>query len=428
VSSSVRVPLPALATATAAAVHEALVAAAAVRHPRLAAPVRLTEDGTLEVPLPGQPLDAGPAPATGSVARLVPVAHALVAIHAAGIAHGDVAGMLRVDPTRGLVLAGLGVAQARHLADPERVATPTPAEDVRALAGIARTMLLGAGQDARAAQLTRFLDPAAPRDARTLATTLHELVSAGRGVVARPVPRHAAAPRIRRAQVGAAVLVVAVVGLAGVVAVLLGARGTGDGLGPAAGSSPRPAVPSSASALAAPPPEITPPEITPPEIAAPEIAPADATPAALTSSAASDARVGWVRIVRQLFARRVSAFMAGDGDGLRAVYAAGAPGWREDRALLARHRRVRVAPAGLAHQVRAARPVVPPTAGAVTLAVTDRIPPYRLVRADGGASLAVPSTGWTTWRVELVRSAAGWRLAGGAVVAGRSSTSRGVSR
>jgi hypothetical protein len=119
--------------------------------------------------------------------------------------------------------------------------------------------------------------------------------------------------------------------------------------------------------------------------------------------------VGWSATLAGLDAARSRAFAAGDAGPLRAVYATGAPALARDRSALAALTGAGLRAQGL--RLTATSVVVRRRAGGrVRLAVTDVMPPYRLVDAAGVVADRRPGRGAASWTVVLSRDHGRWRV------------------
>jgi hypothetical protein len=117
----------------------------------------------------------------------------------------------------------------------------------------------------------------------------------------------------------------------------------------------------------------------------------------------------WTPVLEELYAARARAFAAADETALAGVYAPAAPGGAADarlvRALAAAGRTAE----GVRHQVTAVDVLAAETDRA-ELRVVDILGPYD-VRDDAGAVVARrPGRGEAAHRVQLARTADGWRL------------------
>lgn len=132
------------------------------------------------------------------------------------------------------------------------------------------------------------------------------------------------------------------------------------------------------------------------------------------------AEADWVHVLRELDARRSTAFARGDPAGLSGVYAPGSAALREETAELRQLRRAGLRTRGLWLAVRTAA-VREVTSGRVVLNVVDQMPSYDLVNGRGQVVRRVPGRGDRSWRLTLVPLAkgaedardmtGGWRIA-----------------
>jgi hypothetical protein len=101
------------------------------------------------------------------------------------------------------------------------------------------------------------------------------------------------------------------------------------------------------------------------------------------------------------------AFACGDQAGLRAVYAPGAPALDRDQRVLARLTGAGLRAEGL--RLTATSVATADRSGdRVRLAVTDVMPPYRLVDAGGTVVASRPGRGARSWTVVLARAGGQW--------------------
>lgn len=402
-----------------------------VRAPTLAPLVRWSSspDGVVlvhRVPDGAVSLDAvrrgGPLRAGHVLAAATAVAEALVALHAAGLAHGGVsAQQVLVAPDGSVLLAGSGLAWR---AVPGRLDGPTPESDVAAVGDLMR-LLLGRGGApgplVLAALRAADPDPVLRPDADQL---LDLLRSCGRpeslldalwqqpsapaappapaaprptGAAPRPRSARAAAPPAeqpppgsrRRAQdkQPARLSVRTVASVAFVLLVGLGAVRAVTAVG-AVASEPTPgAVPASAVV---------------PEVSATPVAPPPAEPVA----------TDWAAVLAALDSGRRQALASGDRDALaRWVDPAGAA-WARDAALLARLAGSGARLSGGEVVLEEAR-LLRADANRVVLAVRDRRTAYDVVQ--GGTTTHVPERTASWWTVTLTPMPAldsdGWRIA-----------------
>jgi serine/threonine-protein kinase len=136
----------------------------------------------------------------------------------------------------------------------------------------------------------------------------------------------------------------------------------------------------------------------------PPAQPADGTAAG--SSAAPG--TSWLTVASELDRARARALVGRDPDLLDAVYTASAPARRADAATIARLTGQDLRVDGAAHRILAVQLLA--AGDPVRIEVTDELPSYHLLDADG---TAVGSTGARTQArrvLELVRTAAGYRI------------------
>ncbi len=394
----------------------------------------------------------------------VPLAQALAVVHGQGLVHGDVtpANVLFAADGRPLLsdlgvsrllgAAGAGTRGTRGYLDPAVVAgdRPGPAADVHGLAATCLAALTGAApyDDAgRRVPLPPGCDPALvgalesamapdPADrphpaelaAAVFETTaaapvrLDHRAAAGQVGVApaavapaavaavthqvdarpRPVPLPEPLPRRRLPRMpgrprpglsrppGRVALAAGAAGTAVVLAAVTGVAWAGAGDDPASpapgrasGGSPAPVASASAAPTAAPDP------------AAPTVHPAG--------------RTRWVATLSRLDQQRSRAFAAGEPARLREVYAPASPAFSRDAGVLGR-----LADAGLRARglrLTATRVEVTARSGArIRLAVSDVMPPYRLVDAAGTVVERRSGRGLRSWTVVLTRVGRQWRV------------------
>ena len=131
-----------------------------------------------------------------------------------------------------------------------------------------------------------------------------------------------------------------------------------------------------------------------------------AEPAALPSVAASP---DWAGVLDRLDAARAAAFATADPRRLADVYAPGSAGLAADTAAVARLRAAGQVARGVRHAFRTVRVTSYDDSGA-RLRVVDVLAAYAVVARDGTVVSRAPARGEATHVVELVRTAAGWRL------------------
>jgi hypothetical protein len=119
------------------------------------------------------------------------------------------------------------------------------------------------------------------------------------------------------------------------------------------------------------------------------------------------AATGWASTLGALDRARSVAFARGDQAGLRAVYAPGAPALDRDQRVLARLTGAGLRAEGL--RLTATSVATADRSGdRVRLAVTDVMPPYRLVDAGGTVVASRPGRGARSWTVVLARAGGQW--------------------
>ncbi len=426
---------------------------AQVHHPHLAAPVRLAEATDVLVLPTGEhrslarlpdPTDSGQV-----VTALAPVAQALAALHAAGLAHGEVdAALVVVDAAGQPTLVGAGVTAALHEIAPREIAAPVPDEDVAALLSLARRQA-GSCTDRDAPVLHALLDDLAARSAQAdeVAARLLELAPAPLGAAAAdaleppedpeepeqpaepeqavlltepepdPDPPGAPEPSLPREAPGGhegAGVVGALrrrpwlLGLLPLlaVAVLVGLAirwATSDAF---------PATPARATAPGPLSPQAT---QLPSPVANDDVASLAAIelcgappPAAQTAPPTPD---DWAEVVDELYTRRSAALVTGQTSLLCDVFDPASPGLTSDLELAAAFERQQVRPDQLTWVVDDVQ--LDSEQGAlVTLTITDRLEAYSLVGSDGRVVAELPGVDAATWTARLVPDETGqeWRF------------------
>jgi hypothetical protein len=134
--------------------------------------------------------------------------------------------------------------------------------------------------------------------------------------------------------------------------------------------------------------------------------PAAAAPAAAASAA--EPMTDWVGLLARLDTDRSRAFSAGSVAGLRAVYSDESAPLRADTLLLQHYTDRGLRVDGLRMEVRDLRLMEYDSVEAV-LRVRDRIGSGRVVGARG-REFALPPDAWTTHRITLRLTPAGWRI------------------
>jgi hypothetical protein len=132
---------------------------------------------------------------------------------------------------------------------------------------------------------------------------------------------------------------------------------------------------------------------------------AAAAPAPPTEAPPTD----WTAIVAGLDVARARAFAAGNVTQLAGVDVAGSPAEQADAATLEAMRSRRAFARGLHPELVTvvARTVA---GGRAELLVTDRLPPYTFVTADGAVLATAAGRGEASHLVTLFRTPAGWRI------------------
>ena len=371
-------------------------------HPHALAPVVHVEvSGRLLLATrhaPGGGLDrllaSGPALSAGEVATVAAsVGRALVAVHAAGMTHGQVdAGAVVLD------------GQGRPLLDVTAMVAHPPSQcrvvdDVtalgrllrHALAGSAPAPLVGAlsaaaggGIDTAAELVRRVLAAAAPEPLRPAGADRPQRRGRSAGLRS-DVGRGGRARPGRWWPIVAAVAAVAVVGGGWLLwrHPLAAALGAGPG-------------PVSAAKDAADGGEA--------------VATAPGLSGRGPTAGTAEQIVNWALVLADLDARRAEAFSAADPAALTDVDTAGSTLLASDQAALARLVAAGVRASGFREQLRSVRAVAV-SATAVALDVVDVRPSYQLVRASDGVVVGWwPPRGPAAWRVELVLAAGGWQV------------------
>ena len=365
-----------------------------------------------------------------------PLAQALAAAHARGLVHGDVSPANVLFTADGMpLLADLGVARVAgerlarvdgtaEYVDPAVAAggEPDAAADVWALAAVCHHLLAGTpphdGDSAgavldAAATGSRaplgLLAPSAPR-------ALVEAVEAGLVADPRSRPDAAAfASLLRRAHAAAPVRLTGAPAAAATLAEVRPTHTVRVAAPEPSASGRRLSRPSSgalgAAALgllvvagavggwlwgrggdAAPPP-----------LGAVAAAASPAVPS--PASTAPD----WAALLDGLDGARAAAFAAADPEALAAVYAPGSAGLAADRRLVEQLAAAGQSAHGLRHSVRSVD-VLEASADRARLRVVDVLAAYEVRDAAGAVVRRSPSRGEAPYAVDLVRTAAGWRL------------------
>jgi hypothetical protein len=115
-------------------------------------------------------------------------------------------------------------------------------------------------------------------------------------------------------------------------------------------------------------------------------------------------------VLRDLDAQRAAAFATGEPEALTRVYQAGTEALSRDTQVLssfaARGQRV----AGLRHELVSVT-ALEASGDRVVLRVVDRMPAFRVESAEGDVVERHAGRAEQTWRVDLVRTGGGWRIA-----------------
>jgi Protein kinase domain len=119
----------------------------------------------------------------------------------------------------------------------------------------------------------------------------------------------------------------------------------------------------------------------------------------------------WTQVVQSLYILRAEAFNEVNAEALCEVYAPTSQVLADDAELLQMYADSGVHTQGLAFEVVTAE-LVSQEAGRVVLEITDRLPPYVLIDADGVVKAEKDGLPEATWQAELVPApdASGWRF------------------
>ena len=117
----------------------------------------------------------------------------------------------------------------------------------------------------------------------------------------------------------------------------------------------------------------------------------------------------WSGILAELDARREAAFASADVRALEDVYVTGSAPLVADAQAVRVLRAAEATAPGVRHVIRRMS-VVESRGGRATLEVTDQLGAYRMVGPAGATVRTVPARGDRTYRLELVRTPAGWRI------------------
>lgn len=400
--------LPPLDESGRAAVAASLEPYAAVGAEHLDRPVILASQAeALVVPTRPWRLDTLPAPPVSPgqvVTAVVPVAEALAGLHEAGLAHGNVrAETVSVDDDGRPRLSEAGMAAALHVLDPREKRAPTAAgdrDDLLRLLSDQATAVDDAGFSALVADLVgRGADPSAVVD--RLMGEVVPLALGDQTPVDEPPPQPAP-PSRRRWPWLALALVLA--GAATVAAVLVATSGDTSDVSAVPTPTAGPA-PGRNSAAPAPEPTAQPTDSPVAEPVAPAgtllcgaPGPAPESPPPLAED--------WAEVVRTLYVRRAAALVTGQTSLLCDVYDPRSPGLASDLELDAAYVEQGVRPDALVFVVEEAS-LVGEEGALLTIEITDRLEPYRLVDDNGRAVAELPGVPSETWQARLVPDATG---------------------
>lgn len=405
---------------------------AQVTDDNLAAPVTLASDGdALVLPTaPHAPLDrlwAAVRTAGQAATVAVPTASALAALHRAGLAHGMVRPRaVLVDADGRPRLGDAGERAALHALAPTEVAEPTVDDDVAALHAVLGSLAEHVADPTLDDVVRQLRD--AQADAATVAAVLLDRVApeplgeveAAEPTRDEPVPREARAGAHDR---GSRRRQWVLMGAAAVVAAGLAAVGilSADDPDEVVAASPTAAraeaerirepenQEDAAAADAATTPGADPtPEATPQISAGTQLCGAPGP----APDEAPDLEQDWAEVVRQLYLRRSAALVTGQTFLLCDVYDPRSPGLVSDLELDAAYDGRRLRPDALVFEVEEAT-LLGREGALLTLVVTDRLEPYRLLDPDGDVVAELPGIDTETWQARLVPDESGreWRFA-----------------
>ena len=119
---------------------------------------------------------------------------------------------------------------------------------------------------------------------------------------------------------------------------------------------------------------------------------------------------GWDDVLGRLDAMRTQAFASGDVALLRATYVEGSSPFERDAAALRELAAAGVHTVGLGLMIDKIE-VVRAAEDEAVLRVTDRMPGYQLVSADGSVAEVRPARGPATWLVTVRGGETAWRIA-----------------
>lgn len=138
--------------------------------------------------------------------------------------------------------------------------------------------------------------------------------------------------------------------------------------------------------------------------------PPGATPDVASPSPTHGTARSWRARLAELDRRRSVAYGAGDVAGLRDVYVPGSRALASDSATLRRYARAGLRVGDLRLRLLAVRARTVSPTGA-TLSVTDRLPAYDVVDAEGRVVSREPGRGAVSWRLTLRRVGGAWLIA-----------------
>jgi outer membrane biosynthesis protein TonB len=451
--------IPALYPQERTAVTAVLDRYAQVRHEHLAAPVRLGEQTDVLV-VPGgehstlarlQP----PVTTPGQVVTaLAPVAQALAALHAAGLAHGEVgADVVAVDADGRPTLLGAGVRAALHEIAPREIPDADADADVSALLALAQQQAAACTDDAAPLHAALADLAGGPVSAAVVAERLLTLTPAPLGEpepepgaepepelgaepepVAEPEPEAVAEPEPepvaameRQVEPGTGLeshpdevdesrlrgrpwLVGVLPLLAVLLLVALAVRW-------ASSDESTPVVSAGPSATASVGPSLSPQATEQPSPVAEDGDTSAAAAIELCGAPPPAAEQApplpddWADVVRELYTTRSAALVTGQTSLLCDVFDPGSPGLASDLELAAAFERQQVRPDQLTWVVDEV--TLDAEQGAlVTLTITDELEPYSLVNDEGRVVAELPGIDQATWQARLVPDASGeqWRF------------------
>ncbi len=404
--------VPALDDAERSAVAGSLEPFGALTAENLDGPARLApEADVLVVPTRSWRLDTLPAQPhlPGQVVTVVaPVAQALAALHAAGLAHGNVrAESVSVDDEGRPRLAEAGVAAALHVLAPREVPAPTESADRDDLLSLLATQARAVDDAALSALVDDLVERGA--DPSSVADRLLSEVTAVALGDQTPVDAPPAEPvPAGRRRWPWLVLAVVLAGVAAGVAALLATSGDSPDGSAASTPSERP-VPTRMSAVLMPEPTSQ----ASGSAGAPAASPDAESAGTLLCGAPGPAPEStpplaqdWAEVVRALYVRRTAALVTGQTSLLCDVYDPRSPGLASDLELDAAYVAQGVRPDALVFVVEDAT-LVSEDGALLTLEITDRLEPYRLVDDTGRTVAELPGVPSESWQARLVPDATG---------------------